>query len=52
MKPGLWRPQHEEDEAFIERCRPIAMPIAYALLFVGVALLLWACWTLSELFLT
>lgn len=52
MKPGLWRPQHEDDEAFAERCRHAAMPIAYTLLFTIVVLVLWACWTLSELFLT
>jgi hypothetical protein len=52
MKPGLWRPQHEEDEAFAERSRQLAMPVAYTLLFTIVVLILWACWTLSELFLT
>ena len=52
MKPGLWRPEHEADEAFLERCRPVAMPIAYGLLFLLVSLFLWACWTLSALLLT
>lgn len=51
MKP-LWRPQHEEDEAFAERSRQAALPIAGALLFAVVALFLWTCWTLSEMFLT
>jgi hypothetical protein len=52
MKPGLWRPQQEEDDAFLQRVRPAALPIAYALLFLMVVLFLWACWKLSELFLT
>ena len=51
MKPGPWRTQQEEDDAFLERCRPVAMPIAYGLLFLMVVLFLWACWKLSELFL-
>lgn len=51
MKPGLWRPQHEDDEAFLERWRPAALPIAGGLFCAIVALFLWACWTLSELFL-
>jgi hypothetical protein len=52
MKPGLWRPQHEDDQAFLERCRPLALPVAAGLFFVIVVLILWACWKLSELFLT
>jgi hypothetical protein len=52
MKPALWRPPHEEDEAFLERCRPLALPVAGGLLFGIVVLFLWACWTLSEVFLT
>lgn len=52
MKSGLWRPPQEEDEAFLERCRQTALPVAGGLLFLVVALLLWACWTLSELLLT
>jgi hypothetical protein len=52
MKSGLWRPQQEDDEAFAERSRRAALPVATALLFAAVALLLWACWTLSEMFLT
>ena len=52
MKSGLWRPPHEEDEAFLERSRRLAMPVAYGLLSLLVVLFLWLCWTLSELFLT
>jgi len=52
MKSGLWQPPHKEDEAFLQRSRQLAMPIAYALLFTLVVLFLWACWQLSELFLT
>jgi hypothetical protein len=52
MKSGLWRPRHEDDEAFLQRSRQMAMPIAYGLLFLMVVLFLWACWKLSELFLT
>jgi hypothetical protein len=52
MKTGLWRPPHEGDEAFLQRSRQLAMPIAYGLLFLMVVLFLWACWTLSALFLT
>lgn len=52
MKSGLWRPPQEEDKAFAERSRQLAMPIAYALLFTLVVLFLWTCWTLSALFLT
>ena len=52
MKSGLWRPPHDGDEAFLQRSRQLAMPIAYGLLFLIVALFLWACWKLSELFLT
>jgi hypothetical protein len=52
MKTGLWRTPQEGDEAFLQRSRQLAMPIAYALLFTLVVLFLWACWQLSELFLT
>ena len=52
MKSGLWRPHHEDDEAFVQRSRQLAMPIAYGLLLLMVVLFLWACWKLSELFLT
>ena len=51
MKPRLWRPQYEDDQAFLERCRPLALPVASGLFFVAVALLLGACWSLAELFL-
>jgi hypothetical protein len=52
MKPGLWRPPHEEDQAFAERCRQVALPIAGVLFFAVVVVFWWACWKLSELFLT
>jgi hypothetical protein len=52
MKSGLWRPPQEEDEAFLQRSRQLAMPIAYGLLFLIVVLFLWTCWTLSAMFLT
>ena len=52
MKPELWRPPHEEDERFAALCRRAALPIAGALLSVVVVLIWWACWKLSELFLT
>ena len=52
MKTGLWRTPQEDDEAFLQRSRQLAMPIAYGLLFLMVVLFLWACWKLSELFLT
>jgi hypothetical protein len=52
MKSRLWRPHHEEDDAFRELARQVALPIAGGLIFLVAALLWWACWQLSDRFLT